>query len=125
MFEIHFETVFAAAHQLRFADGSLEPIHGHNWNLKVTVVGEHLDEAGLVVDFHDVEKCTLDLTAQLHNRNANELPYFQEHSPSAERIALWFYVQLADVIDTEKAWVEAITLSEAPGCSVTYRPRRS
>ena len=36
-FEITTTRTFAAAHQLRLYDGSLEPLHGHNWRVQVTV----------------------------------------------------------------------------------------
>ena len=36
-FEITTIRGFSAAHQLRLYDGSLEPLHGHNWRVKVTV----------------------------------------------------------------------------------------
>ena len=36
-FDIRTVRTFAAAHQLRLAGGSLEPLHGHNWRVAVTV----------------------------------------------------------------------------------------
>ena len=47
---------FSAAHQLRLYDGSLEPLHGHNWQVKVTVVAAKLDSIGVVMDFHELER---------------------------------------------------------------------
>ena len=41
---------FASAHFLIFADGQREPLHGHNYQVSVTVQGE-LDHAGVVLDF--------------------------------------------------------------------------
>src|SRR4051812_27370017 len=35
-FEITTTRTFSAAHQLRLPDGSIEPLHGHNWRVKVT-----------------------------------------------------------------------------------------
>ena len=37
MWEISHETEIAAAHQLRFAPGEGEKLHGHNWRIKATV----------------------------------------------------------------------------------------
>jgi 6-pyruvoyltetrahydropterin/6-carboxytetrahydropterin synthase len=41
---------FASAHFLIFANGQREPLHGHNYQVAVTVEGE-LDGAGVVLDF--------------------------------------------------------------------------
>jgi 6-pyruvoyltetrahydropterin/6-carboxytetrahydropterin synthase len=41
---------FASAHFLIFADGEREPLHGHNYQVSVTMEGE-LDRAGVVLDF--------------------------------------------------------------------------
>ena len=51
-FEITVVREFAAAHQIRLLDGSLEPLHGHNWRLSVTVAADKLDGIGTVMDFH-------------------------------------------------------------------------
>ena len=41
-FEITTTRQFSASHQLRLYDGSLEPLHGHNWQVKVTVAADSL-----------------------------------------------------------------------------------
>ncbi len=41
---------FASAHFLIFADGRREALHGHNYQVSVTLEGE-LDRAGVVLDF--------------------------------------------------------------------------
>jgi 6-pyruvoyltetrahydropterin/6-carboxytetrahydropterin synthase len=87
-FEITTIRTFAAAHQLRLPNGSLEPLHGHNWRVKVTVSAEKLDAMGTVMDFHELERL-LDLVVMpMHNRHLNELePFIRELNPSAENVA--------------------------------------
>jgi 6-pyruvoyltetrahydropterin/6-carboxytetrahydropterin synthase len=41
---------FASAHFLIFADGTREPLHGHNYQVAVKLEGE-LDDAGVILDF--------------------------------------------------------------------------
>src|SRR5207344_2292350 len=41
---------FASAHFLIFANGQREPLHGHNYQVSVKVVGEN-DRAGVMLDF--------------------------------------------------------------------------
>src|SRR5215203_5266922 len=52
MWEISQETSVAAAHQLRFAPGEGERLHGHNWRIKAVLRARELDKSGWVVDFN-------------------------------------------------------------------------
>ena len=88
-FEITTTRTFAAAHQLRLYDGSLEPLHGHNWRVKVTVAAPTLDPIGVVMDFHELERLVDAIIAPLHNRHLNGVaPFSSELNPSAENVAL-------------------------------------
>ena len=87
-FEITTTRTFAAAHQLRLPDGSLEPLHGHNWRVKVTVAASRLDALGTVMDFHELERLVDTVTGPMHNRHLNELePFVAALNPSAENVA--------------------------------------
>ncbi len=86
-FQITTTRSFSAAHQLRLYDGTLEPVHGHNWKVKVTVFAPRLDAIGVVMDFHELERRLDKIIAPLHSRHLNELPAFQSINPSAENVA--------------------------------------
>jgi 6-pyruvoyltetrahydropterin/6-carboxytetrahydropterin synthase len=89
-FEITTTRRFSAAHQLRLYDGSLEPLHGHNWRVKVTVAAPRLDAIGVVMDFHALERLADEILVPMHNRHLNDLPGFSDGglNPSAENVAL-------------------------------------
>jgi 6-pyruvoyltetrahydropterin/6-carboxytetrahydropterin synthase len=87
-FEVTTQRTFSASHQLRLYDGSIEPLHGHNWVVRVTVVGEKLDSIGVVIDFHVLERLVDELILPMHNRHLNELAPFARDNPSAENVAL-------------------------------------
>jgi 6-pyruvoyltetrahydropterin/6-carboxytetrahydropterin synthase len=87
-FEISAIRRFSASHQLRLYDGSIEPLHGHNWTVKVTVAAEKLDSIGVVMDFHELERLVDLLVVPMHNRHLNELPAFSRVNPSAENVAV-------------------------------------
>jgi 6-pyruvoyltetrahydropterin/6-carboxytetrahydropterin synthase len=87
-FEITTTRSFAAAHALRFPDGSIEPVHGHNWRVKVTISADRLDAIGTVMDFHQLEPRVDAIVGRFHNRHLNELPPFDEElNPSTENVA--------------------------------------
>ena len=56
MFEVTIEQTFAAGHALRNYHGKCENVHGHNYRCQVTMAGEQLDPAGLLVDFIELKK---------------------------------------------------------------------
>src|SRR3954453_20876728 len=66
-FEIRTVRSFSAAHQLRLYDGSIEPVHGHNWRVEVTVSATQLDAIGVVMDFHELERLLDDIIRPMHN----------------------------------------------------------
>src|SRR6185436_17691494 len=86
-FEITITRDFSASHQLRLYDGSLEPLHGHNWHVVVTVAASKLDSIGVVMDFHELQRLLDAVIAPMHNRHLNDLAAFASVNPSAENVA--------------------------------------
>lgn len=121
MFEITVGGWFAAAHQLRFPDGSCEPLHGHNWQVRVTFAGPALDELGVLVDFTAVKPRLDAVLLELHDRHLNDLSYFADINPSAENVARHIAAQLAGLA-VAPVRLAAVEVEEAPGCVARYRP---
>lgn len=88
-FEIATVRRFAAAHALRLYDGSLEPVHGHNWRVRVRVSAGRLDPIGVVMDFHELERLVDAIVVPWHSRHLNECPPFAAGlNPTAENVAV-------------------------------------
>jgi len=122
-FEISTTRIFSAAHALRLYDGSLEPVHGHNWRVQVTVAAEKLDAIGVVMDFHELERLVDLILAPLHNRHLNEVPPFaRELNPSAENVALYVGRSLRL---PNPARLVSVKVWETDTNSATYRPPES
>jgi 6-pyruvoyltetrahydropterin/6-carboxytetrahydropterin synthase len=127
MFEISIDRTFAAAHAIRLLDGSLEPVHGHNWQVTVTLSRPELDEMETVADFHVLE-AALDLVlTPMHNRHLNEVAPFADKqgglkiSPTAERVA-WVIAQALMPNLPPGTTLASVRVTEAAGCVATYRP---
>ncbi len=121
-FEISTTREFAAAHALRLYDASLEPLHGHNWRVRVTVAAAALDAIGVVMDFHALEALVDALIQPLHNHNLNDLPPFaQELNPSAENVALHIGRSLALQLPSTVRLVR-VEVWETLGNRATYTP---
>ena len=118
-FEISTTRQFSASHQLRLLDGSLEPLHGHNWVVKVTVAAEKLDSIGTVMDFHELERLVDRVIAPMHNRHLNEVNAFAKANPSAENVALQVGSTLALPSGVR---LVAVEVWETRTNSAAYRP---
>jgi 6-pyruvoyltetrahydropterin/6-carboxytetrahydropterin synthase len=47
---------FDASHQLPNYDGACANLHGHRWNVELTIEGEVNKETGMVIDFKKVKE---------------------------------------------------------------------
>ena len=91
MFEVTVEDSFAAGHYLRNYKGKCENPHGHNYKVRVTLAGEDLDRAGLLLDFKDLREVLKHVIDRLDHQMINDLEPFTELNPSAENLAKYFY----------------------------------
>ncbi len=121
MFEVSVSGRFIAAHQLRLPDGTLEPLHHHNWSVTVTFAGPALDNNGLLLDFNEIKPRLDELLAILFDRNLNELPALATRNPSAENVAVHIADQLGGLLPTGVR-LTCVEVEEAPGCIARYRP---
>jgi len=64
---------FAAAHTLRNYPGAGSRLHGHNWKIQAHIVGEQLDESGMLIDFGDVKKAVKEILFLLDHKNLNRI----------------------------------------------------
>jgi 6-pyruvoyltetrahydropterin/6-carboxytetrahydropterin synthase len=128
MFQISVEREFCAAHALVIA-GVREPVHGHNFRLAVTLEGDRLDADGLLLDFHALERLVDEIIRPYHNADLGSQPPFNGGlNPSAENIAAHIARRVAEGLPSitssggHRPRLASVRLTEAPGCSVIYRP---
>ena len=117
-FEICVTREFSAAHQLRLYNGSMEPVHGHNWRVRVTVSADKLDSIGVVMDFHELERLVDEIIKPMHNAHLNDLPSFSKLNPSAENVAL----HIGQSLELPKqVRLVSVQVWETAQCSAIYR----
>ena len=95
MFEVTVEAGFSSGHYLRNYRGKCENPHGHNYKVFVTLIGEELDEAGLLLDFKLLKQVMRPVVDYLDPQMINELEPFTTINPSAENLARYFYHETA------------------------------
>ena len=118
-FDITITREFAASHQLRLYDGSIEKLHGHNWRVRLTVRAAQLDSIGIVMDFHKLERLLDAVLAPCRERHLNDLPAFASINPSAENVALFVARSISLPREVQLRCVE---VWETPTNSAVYWP---
>jgi len=121
MFELKILTSFAAAHQLTMVAKQCENLHGHNWKVEVCVVGERLNDAGVLIDFGDLKAHVGEIIQQMDHKYLNELPYF-DNTPSSEKIAVHIANSLQEKQRGYDLRVSRITTWESENAAATYIP---
>ncbi len=123
MFEVTVEDTFAAGHYLRNYKGKCEKPHGHNYKVRVTLAGQDLDKAGLLVDFKDLREVMKQVIARLDHQMMNEIEPFIELNPSAENLAKYFYDESNSRLQRAtngRVRMKSVTIFETDTTTATY-----
>jgi 6-pyruvoyltetrahydropterin/6-carboxytetrahydropterin synthase len=67
-------------------------LHGHSFEVEVTVSGEVDPELGWVIDFADIEAAWQPIHAALDHRTLNDIAGLE--NPTSENLAVWVWRQL-------------------------------
>jgi 6-pyruvoyltetrahydropterin/6-carboxytetrahydropterin synthase len=124
-FLISAETTFSAAHRLAGA-GECEQLHGHNWQVRLTVrvEEEQLDEQGMGADFRVIEEIATAAVADFDHAYLNDLEPFKETPPTAESIARAVYRRASEHLRevVQAARLAEVEVWEMAGYRAVYRP---
>jgi 6-pyruvoyltetrahydropterin/6-carboxytetrahydropterin synthase len=120
MYELKVVTRFAAAHRLTMVGAKCENMHGHNWKIEVCLVGEALDDAGVLMDFGEIKARLREIIARVDHQFLNELEMFQGRQPSSERIAAYIAGELQKAIPTPAVRVSRVSAWESEDSCATY-----
>ncbi|HYE25134.1 MAG TPA: 6-carboxytetrahydropterin synthase QueD [Clostridia bacterium] len=123
MYEVTVEDTFAAGHYLRNYKGKCENPHGHNYRVRVTLKGQDLDKAGLLLDFKDLKKVMKHAIDYLDHKMINDIEPFTVLNPSAENLAKFFYDQANENLKEHtngRVSVKQVTIWETDTSIATY-----
>jgi len=120
MYELTVITQFAAAHQLRKFRGKCEKLHGHNWRIEVSLTGEKLNDAGVLIDFKEIKEATDRILEELDHSFLNELPQFKDQNPSSENIAAYIFEKLGSTLNNNQIKVTRVTAWESDSAGASY-----
>ena len=123
MFEVSVESSFAAGHALREYRGKCENPHGHNYKVRVTVLGDALDNTGLLVDFKLLKLTMSQVIDRLDHQYLNDIEPFRKVNPTAENIARYLYTCIKANLNLETGGsgrLKMVRVWETDTCSATY-----
>ncbi|MBV9608218.1 MAG: 6-carboxytetrahydropterin synthase QueD [Acidobacteria bacterium] len=123
MYQITVEDTFAAGHYLRNYRGKCENPHGHNYKVRVTLAGDELDKAGLLLDFKDLKEVMRHVVDRLDHQMINDVEPFVTLNPSAENLARYFYEQTNSRLQSAtqgRVRVKDVTVWETDTTTATY-----
>jgi 6-pyruvoyltetrahydropterin/6-carboxytetrahydropterin synthase len=106
--------MFEAAHNLINYKGKCERLHGHGYELEITLEGD-VKPSGMVIDFGDIKKIVTEkILDRLDHYYINDII----SQPSAENIAIWIFNELKNSFDG--AVLVNVKLYEGPNSYVEY-----
>ncbi|MBT3186281.1 MAG: 6-carboxytetrahydropterin synthase QueD [Candidatus Thioglobus sp.] len=125
MFVLKIVTDFASAHSLRGYPGDCARLHGHNWQVEVSVESEALNDTGIAIDFREIKKQTKVVAKRLDHQYLNDIAPFDKLNPTAENIAKYFFDEVGQLINNQDVRVCEVIIWETPRASVTYSQGKS
>ena len=123
MFEVTVEAGFSSGHYLRNYRGKCENPHGHNYKVFITLQGNELDEAGLLLDFKLLKQVMRPVVDYLDHQMINDLVPFTTLNPSAENLAKYFYDETNARMKQQtdgRVFVKTVKIFETDETTATY-----
>ncbi len=123
MYEVTVEAGFSSGHYLRNYHGRCENPHGHNYKVRVTLVGPALDATGLLLDFKMLKQVMRPVIDRIDHQMLNDLEPFTTLNPSAENLAHYFWEQTNEQLAEMTAGrvrVKDCTIWETDTTSATF-----
>ena len=121
MYEISVREHFDAAHALRGYRGKCENLHGHRFEVVVTLRATELDEIGLAYDFTELKRHLREILARFDHTYLNDVPPFDKVNPSSENVATTIYEEF----QKRELLVFSVQVCESADSCVTYLPDES
>jgi 6-pyruvoyltetrahydropterin/6-carboxytetrahydropterin synthase len=120
MYEIEVEGIFSAAHNLRHYKGKCENVHGHNWKVQIAVIGESLDDIGLLIDFDILKSELKKILKELDHQNLNSISFFKKINPTSENIAFYIHNKIKKALKKYPVEIKRVAVGESDKQSAAY-----
>lgn len=122
---------FSASHSLRNYDGKCEAVHGHNFQVEVTVQGDTLSpDTQILVDFKVLKNGLKHVLKRFDHSHLNDVPPFTKINPSSENLAREIYDSFSDYLNNslqaaERIHTVSVAVSEKATQTAVFFPRNN
>jgi 6-pyruvoyltetrahydropterin/6-carboxytetrahydropterin synthase len=96
-------------------------LHGHNYDLDITISGKINEDSGFIVNLHTLNKIVQELVLSEidHSQIEKDIDYFKNRQPSTENMVVYIWEKLVNNIPSP-AKLYSIKLQETPTISTIY-----
>ena len=109
MFSVTLRRPLASRHFFPQLVGPEQVEHVHRYTVEATVMGEHLDDCGFLVNVDLVAASLEKALDRFEGKLLNDLPEFRGSMPSMENIAKAIWSRMSD--ETDRTCVERISVT--------------
>ncbi len=119
MYFLRVEADFSAALYLSNCDERYKGMHGHDFNVLLTLYNNDLIN-GMVYNYNLVKSRLDELAESLDHVLLNDKTTFIEQNPTVENIAKYFYDNLVNTLDNLPVY--EVEVRQSKGLSASFRP---
>ena len=96
-------------------------IHGHNYQLDVTISGQPCKESGFILNLSDLKEVVEDKVIKIldHSQIDVDVPWFENRQPSTENLVIFIWNQIHPFLK-DKMKLHKIKLRETPTIFTEY-----
>ena len=96
-------------------------LHGHNYNLDITISGEINTDSGFIVNLQKLNNIVQENVISImdHSQIEKDIDWFENRQPSTENMVVFIWERLVGKIQSP-AKLHSIKLQETPTISTTY-----
>jgi len=120
-YELYVQDSFGAAHNLRAYKGKCERLHGHNWKVDLRIIGDRLNDEGMLMDFVELRAILRDIVERFDHRYLNEIPPFNVLNPTTENLSRVIAEEVGPRLPPGLR-VASVTTWESDRAGATWRP---
>ena len=122
MFEVTIRQHFDAAHYLRDYQGKCEKMHGHRFEVVISLKLGKLNDIGLAYDFTELKRLLGEILVKYDHTCINDIAPFDKINASSENIAITIFEQLREKLGEFAIALPGVQVWESPTSYVTYTP---
>lgn len=89
-------------------------LHGHSFQIELTLVGERQAQTGWVIDYHQITEIMKPILTQIDHHVLNDIPGLE--NPTSENLCFWLFEKVKKSLPE----LTRVTVRETPDTACSY-----